>query len=65
MNLAHMAQAYLAIQKATQEGDLEKGVQLIGQVQGIIHDLPTVAEVIERTVKEAQAIQANLRGKLE
>jgi len=26
MNLAHMAQAYVAIKKATEEGDLEKGV---------------------------------------
>ena len=63
MNLAHMAQAYVAIQKATEEGDLEKGVYLSGQVQGIIHDIPTVAEVIHRTVEEFTRIQKDLAGK--
>lgn len=63
MNLAHMAQAYVAIQKATEEGDLKKGVYLSGQVQGIIHDIPTVAEVINRTVDEFVKIQNNLADK--
>ncbi|MGB5217290.1 MAG: nitronate monooxygenase [Smithella sp.] len=63
MNLAHMAQAYVAIQKATEEGDLEKGVYLSGQVQGIIHDIPTVTEVINRTVEEFTRIQKDLAGK--
>jgi enoyl-[acyl-carrier protein] reductase II len=63
MNLAHMAQAYVSIQKATEEGDLEKGVYLSGQIQGIIHDIPTVAEVIDRTVEEFTKIQKDLAGK--
>ena len=63
MNLAHMAQAYVAIQKATEEGDLEKGVYLSGQVQGIIHDIPTVAEVINRTVDEFNKIQKEMAAK--
>ncbi len=63
MNLAHMAQAYVAIQKATEEGDLEKGVYLSGQVQGIIHDIPTVAEVINRTVEEFTKIQKDMAQK--
>ncbi|HUN53976.1 MAG TPA: nitronate monooxygenase [Smithella sp.] len=63
MNLAHMAQAYEVIKKATEEGDLEKGVYLSGQVQGIIHDIPTVAEVIHRTVEEYNKIQRDMAGK--
>ena len=63
MNLAHMAQAYVAIQKATEKGDLEKGVYLSGQIQGIIHDIPTVAEVINRTVDEFIHIQKDMAAK--
>jgi enoyl-[acyl-carrier protein] reductase II len=63
MNLAHMAQAYVAIQKATEEGDLEKGVYVSGQVQGIIHDIPTVAEVINKTVEEFIKIQKDMAKK--
>ncbi len=64
MNLAHMAAAYVAIQKATQEGDLDNGVQLVGQVQGIIHDLPPVDAIIKRTVKEAQEIGKKINLKM-
>ena len=64
MNLAHMAQAYVAIKKATEEGDLEKGVYVSGQVQGIIHDIPTVAEVINRTIDEFTKIQKDIAEKL-
>jgi enoyl-[acyl-carrier protein] reductase II len=60
MNMAHMAQAYVAIKKATENGDLKDGVYLSGQVQGIIHDIPTVAEVIHRTVEEFLKIQRDL-----
>jgi len=64
MNLAHMAQAYVSIKKATEEGDLKDGVYLSGQVQGIIHDIPTVAEVINRTVEEFTKIQKDMAEKV-
>lgn len=64
LNLAHMAQAYVAIKKATEDGDLEKGVYLSGQVQGIIHDIPTVAEVIHRTIEQCIDIQKELARKV-
>jgi len=63
MNLAHMAQAYVSIKKATEEGDLDQGVYVSGQVQGIIHDIPTVAEVINRTMDEFIKIQKDLAAK--
>ncbi len=53
MKLAHFVLAVEAIEKITLDGDTKKGVQLTGQVQGIIHDVPTVAELIDRIVREA------------
>lgn len=45
---------------AIHEGDTERGVQLIGQVQGLIHDLPTVAQLMERVMAEAEATRHDL-----
>jgi enoyl-[acyl-carrier protein] reductase II len=56
IRLAHFVLAVEAIEKITIKGDTKKGVQLTGQVQGIIHDVPTVSELIERIVKEAGEI---------
>ncbi len=60
LKLAHMAVAFGQIQAATEEGDLKKGVHLTGQVQGLIDDMPTVAEVIERTIKEAKEVYQHI-----
>jgi NAD(P)H-dependent flavin oxidoreductase YrpB (nitropropane dioxygenase family) len=44
-------------------GDLEAGLVWAGQVQGLIHDIPTVAELIERIMREAsEIIKGRLRG---
>ena len=43
MKFAHFVIAVEAIEKITIDGDTEKGIQLTGQVQGIIHDVPTVS----------------------
>jgi len=37
-------------------GDLGAGLVWAGQVQGLIHDIPTVAELISRIVSEAREI---------
>lgn len=37
-------------------GDLDAGLYWAGQVQGLIHDIPSVAELIERIIGEARAI---------
>jgi NAD(P)H-dependent flavin oxidoreductase YrpB (nitropropane dioxygenase family) len=60
IRLAHMATAFEKIKVATEDGDLVKGVHLTGQVQGLIHDLPTVAEVIDRTMEEAGQAYARM-----
>jgi NAD(P)H-dependent flavin oxidoreductase YrpB (nitropropane dioxygenase family) len=46
-------------------GDTEHGVWTAGQVQGLIHDIPTCAELISRMVADAEAIiQSRLGGML-
>jgi len=42
------------------EGDLEEGVLEIGQVVGMIEDLPTCAEVVQRFVKEYEEARESL-----
>jgi enoyl-[acyl-carrier protein] reductase II len=61
--LAFMANAFKAIRIATEDGDLENGVLPVGQVTGLLKDIPTVAEAIERTVKEAEEIALELANK--
>jgi enoyl-[acyl-carrier protein] reductase II len=62
--LAYMANAFKQIRIATELGDLEKGVLPVGQVQGLMHDIPTVKECIDRTVKEAEEVITNLQNKV-
>ncbi len=59
-DLAHMANAFKAIQLATEDGDTQKGVLPAGQITGLIKDEPTVAELIERIVAEAEAVQKKM-----
>ncbi|MFC3712944.1 NAD(P)H-dependent flavin oxidoreductase [Sphingoaurantiacus capsulatus] len=47
---------------ALESGDLEAGLIWAGQVQGIIHDVPSCAELIGRIVRDADAILARLAG---
>jgi nitronate monooxygenase len=41
-----------------EQGDLDAGLVWAGQVQGLIHDIPSVAELIDRIIAEAQQIIA-------
>ncbi|HQK99501.1 MAG TPA: nitronate monooxygenase [Smithellaceae bacterium] len=63
--LAYMANAFKAIRVATEDGDTKTGVLPVGQVQGLISDQPTVAELFERIVKEAKAAQSKVNTALE
>jgi enoyl-[acyl-carrier protein] reductase II len=62
--LAYMANAFKQIRLATELGDVDKGVLPVGQVQGLMHDIPTVQECIDRTVKEAEEVITNLQKKI-
>lgn len=55
--LAFFANAYKAIRVATEDGDVTRGIIPVGQTTGLIHDEPTVDELMERIVAEAQEIQ--------
>jgi nitronate monooxygenase len=44
------------------EGDLEAGIWSAGQVIGLIHDVPTVRELVDRIVADAEAIIARRLG---
>ncbi len=63
--LAFMANAFKAIKVATEDGDAKTGVLPVGQVQGLIHDMPTVAELFDRIVKEAKAAQSKVNAALD
>jgi enoyl-[acyl-carrier protein] reductase II len=58
--LLHMANAFKAFKLAAVDGDNERGVLPLGQGTGLVADTPTVAEVINRIIAEAQAVQASL-----
>ncbi len=48
-------------QEVLEKGNVDKGVMSAGQVMGLIHDIPTVKELIDRIVREAEEI---IEGKL-
>ena len=48
--------------KVYENGDPDYGVWSAGMIQGLIHDVPSVQELVDRIVREAEAI---IRGRLE
>jgi nitronate monooxygenase len=42
--------------KVIAEGDMQHGIWSAGQVMGLIHDIPTVRELVDRIVAEAETI---------
>jgi enoyl-[acyl-carrier protein] reductase II len=62
-DLARQALSLKGLQVAIDDGDLETGVLPMSQAIGLIRDIPTCKEVIERTVAEAQEIIERVRGK--
>lgn len=54
--IAQFGTATEAIQAATVHGNVDEGVQFVGQAQGLIHDIPTVDELVQRIVLESDRI---------
>ncbi len=50
--------------KIMQEGAMDEGAWSCGMVAGLIHDIPTCKELIERVVKEAEEIIAGRLSKI-
>jgi len=62
--LAYMANAFKQIRLATENGDLDRGVLPVGQVTGLLNDVPTVQEVLTRTVSQAEEVIQGLTKKI-
>ncbi len=45
-----------------ESGDVDNGLLSVGQVVGLVHDIPTVKELIDRIVKEAKGVASDLAG---
>lgn len=56
----HAMQAFQSLMYAIKEGDLERGVHLSGQVQGLIHDIPSCETIIQRVMSEANGVYDRL-----
>lgn len=54
-DVAHLVRGALG-KVVLESGDIDAGLVWAGQVQGLIHDIPTVAELIGRIVREATDI---------
>ena len=62
--MAFRANAFNALCVATRTGDTVEGYLPVGQVTGLVHDEPTVAELVERIVSEAREVQQTLADKM-
>lgn len=60
LKLAYFGAAVERIRVAIEEGDQTRGVQLIGQAQGLIDDVPGCAELMQRLLAEADAAAARV-----
>lgn len=64
LKLAYFGAATDEIRRAIQDGDHDRGIQLIGQVQGLLHDVPSVADIMQRTLAEAGAALAEVSAQV-
>lgn len=55
LQLSYFGAAVERVRIAIEEGNHQHGIQLIGQAQGLIDDVPTVAELMQRLLVEANA----------
>ncbi|MGQ9646089.1 MAG: NAD(P)H-dependent flavin oxidoreductase [Thermodesulfobacteriota bacterium] len=63
-DLARQALSLKGLRAAIEDGDLETGVLPISQAIGLIKDLPTCQEFIERTVVEAEQLLRSVGSKI-
>jgi enoyl-[acyl-carrier protein] reductase II len=60
IKLVYLAKGFRSFRWSIVDGDCDKGVYPIGQVTGLINDVPTVAELLERIEAEAKQAQAKI-----
>lgn len=61
IKIAYFGAATLAMRKAIHQADHDEGVQLIGQSQGLVHDVQTVADIVDCVMRHAGEIKARLQ----
>jgi len=49
--------------EALEEGDINKGIIACGQIVGLIHEVPSVREIIENIMNEARAVEQRLQDR--
>ncbi len=49
--------------KLLETGDIENGLLSAGQVIGLVHDIPTVKELIDKIIKEAEEVASHIGAK--
>lgn len=64
IQMARLANGTMPHQKAIYEGDTKEGFIFVGQVTGPIRDLPTVRELIDRMMVEAEAVLRKTGGRV-
>lgn len=60
VKVAYFGAATLAMRKAIHEGNHVDGVQLIGQSQGLVHDVASVADIVERVMRQAREVASTV-----
>ena len=60
--VALAANAPMMTKASVVDGDAEVGILPTGQVTGVIDEIPTVAQVVESIVSQADAVLARLSG---
>lgn len=64
MYQARMAEGVEDVRLAIQEGNKERGTLPVGQAVGLIKDIPTVSELIERIVAEAYSAEKKISDQM-
>jgi enoyl-[acyl-carrier protein] reductase II len=59
--VAQFGAATESIMAATVNGDIKRGVQFVGQCQGMIHDIPAVDDLVQRIMMEARQVHQEQR----
>ncbi len=62
IQFAYLANASNFFQLATEDGDLRKGILPVGQCTGLRRDEPSVKELIDRMVLEADGVHKRMGG---
>jgi enoyl-[acyl-carrier protein] reductase II len=62
--LAYFGASLPLVEAATVEGDVENGVQFIGQAQGLVGDLPHAGDLVRSVVGEAEDLIETLSRRL-